>query len=708
MGQVFMSESRERTQSVKIVLIMLGITLWSLSILVRLVQLQVVRYEEYSSSAHKKQLNTRPISAPRGIIYDSHMTELATSVTVKTVIAEPKKITDKQQTARALASILDLSAKDLLQNMTNPKRQGYLRIKRRIDPAAVSAIKSLGIEGIYFEEESMRAYPNRELASHTLGFVNMNGDGGAGIELQYDKVLKGTDGLFSFDIDARRQPYGVNVEKPPVQGHSLVLSIDKSIQYIADRELKAAVKNARAKAGTAIVMESETGRILALVNYPQFNCNTYNTYKAGIWKNRAVSEIFEPGSTFKVVVAAAALEAGLTHPNDIIDCQNGSIVLGGHTFRDHEKYQLLTFKEVLEHSSNVGAVKLGLRLGQQRLYDALLTFGFGSRTEVDLPGEIIGLIRNTVDWSSLSIGSISFGQEVGVTSMQMITAINAIANGGYRVRPFIVDRIIDENRNNIERYSPERTQIMSHRTAETVTEAFEGVVLRGTGKRAALEGYRAAGKTGTAQKIVNGVYAKGVYVSSFIGFAPLPNPRITVLVQLDEPRDGYYGGTVCAPYFKNIAQETLMQLRIPPDTEYSLPAFNPSVAELEPEDFIPNDIPARPLSAPESAPDAEPVDQSNMDVIAVHIEGEWIEMPNFRGMSKRSVLSRCIDLGIHLQSKGSGMAIFQSPPPGTEIPIGSTCSVTFGKPDLKEHVAALGDPASARNVRLDMSSNDAP
>jgi cell division protein FtsI (penicillin-binding protein 3) len=699
-----MSKSWERTQSVKIVLIMLGITLWCLSILVRLAFLQIVRHEEYAQKARIKQQITRSVSAPRGNIYDGSMVVLATSVKVSTVVAEPKNIENKRETARNLAAILKIDPENLFNRMSDPKWKSYLVVKRRIDPADEARIEALDIEGVYFLDESMRVYPNRDRASHTMGFVNMNNDGGAGVELQYDKDLKGEDGLFSFDVDARQQSFRVNVEKPPVQGNSLVLSIDNMIQYITDRELEAAVKNADAKAGTAIVMESDTGRILALSNYPRFNCNNYNEVDPKHWKNMAVTDMFEPGSTFKVVVAAAALDAGLTRPEEMIDCQMGSITLGRHPFRDHKAYGLLTFKEILEHSSNVGAIKLGLRLGQQRLYEALQTFGFGSETGVDLPGEIVGLVRDWKNWSGLSIGAISFGQEVGVTSMQILTAINSIANGGYRVRPSVVDRIIDESRNIIRENQPERIQIISPRTAEAVTEAFEGVVLRGTGRHAALEGYRAAGKTGTAQKSVNGRYQKGSYLSSFIGFAPLPNPRVTILVQIDEPRDGYYGGDICAPYFKNIAQEVLLQLRVPPDTNLTPPKFNPAIANAVSEDFLPDSVPVQPLA--ESDTDSSGEDQQ--EIIDIPIDSKWVVLPDFRGRSKRSVLNQCVDLGIHLQSEGSGTAILQSPLPGTKIPVGSTCSVTFTKTDLKENVATLEPHPAVRNVNQQLSSNNSP
>lgn len=675
-----MPSSGKGQKAARIAMVLVGMSLWSLLIVIRLVQLQVFEHQSFLQLALQRQQVTRSILAPRGIIYDSHMDELATSVTVSTVVAEPRRIGNIPAAARKLAAILDLNSRELTSRMKDPARQRFMVIKRRIDPDAEKRIESIGIDGIYFVDESMRVYPNRELASQTLGFVNMNGDGGAGIELQYDKDLQGKQGLFSFDVDAHRRSFRAKVERPPVQGRSLVLSIDKSIQYIADRELANGVQKYQARAGTVIIMESDTGRILALSNYPQFNCNTYNEYAADFWRNRAVSDIFEPGSTFKVVVGAAALEAGLTRPDELIDCQMGSITIGRHVFHDHKGYGLLSFRQILEFSSNVGAAKLGLRLGQQRLYEALRSFGFGSKSGVDLPGEIVGLVRDWHDWSGLSIGAISFGQEVGVTSIQIATAINAIANGGYRVRPSLVDRIIDENGDLVSVRAPERTRLISPRTAQAVCEAFEGVVLRGTGRRAALEGYRAAGKTGTAQKIVNGRYSDSKYVASFIGFAPLPNPRITILVQIDEPKGGYYGGEVCAPYFKAIAQESLLQLRVPPDKSLPLPKFSPDIAVAGTEDYLPNATPVQPLTAQIESQAVE----AHHGTISLEVGEDWVVLPDFRGLAKRKVLNRCLDLGIRLQSSGSGVAVYQSPLPGTRMPMGATCSVTFARGKLRE------------------------
>ncbi len=669
-----MADSGGGLRSIRIIAVILGISLWSICIVVRLVQLQIFEHSSFAQLAVQKQQVTRSVLPPRGVIYDSRMDAIATSVPVSTAVAEPRRIPNKTAVARRLAEILRMNPRELESRMKDPARQAFMIVKRRIDPDAEKRIESMGIHGIYFVDESMRVYPSRELASQALGFVNMNGDGGAGIELQYDRELKGKEGIYSFDVDARRRSFRLKVEKPPVQGHSLVLSIDKSIQYIADRELAAGVEKSKARGGVAIVMESETGRILALSNYPSFNCNTYNEYNPEFWRNKAVSDIFEPGSTFKVVVATAALEAGLTRADEMIDCQMGSISIGGHTFHDDHSYGLLSFSQILELSSNVGAAKLGLRLGQQRLYEALRNFGFGSKTGVDLPGEIVGLVRDWRQWSGLSIGAISFGQEVGVTSLQILSAINSIANGGYRVRPSIVDRVIDEKGDLVSIRTPERIRLMSPQTAAAVSSAFEGVVLRGTARRAALEGYRAAGKTGTAQKIVDGRYSKSKYMASFIGFAPLPKPRITVLVQIDEPRGSHYGGVICAPVFQTIAQESLLQLGIPPDKDLLLTKPAPAIADSA------NSVTTMQARLEKAAStDKKKETEESPEAIAIPVERELVSLPDFRGMSKRVVLNRCLDLGIRLQSSGSGVAIFQAPEPGAKIPPGATCTVTFAK-----------------------------
>jgi cell division protein FtsI (penicillin-binding protein 3) len=529
----------------------------------RLLQFQVFQHEKISALADVIGVEKRPVLPTRGIIYDRHMEALAVSVTVKTVIAEPRRIKNIRMAADTLASILELDPEELMHRMSDPSHRKYLVVKRRIDPAVASYIQSLGIDGLYMEDEGVRVYPHRNLASHTLGFVNMAGEGVAGLELQYENELRGKEGLAVYKTDALGRSYGKQVIKAPKAANSIVLSIDSSIQSLAQRELTSGVETQRAAAGVAIVMESDTGRILALANYPDFNCNRYGEYPSKVWRNRAVQDQYEPGSTLKVVTASAALEEKLVKLHETIDCQMGSIILGGHPFHDHKPYGLLTFEEVIENSSNVGAIKLGMRLGKEGLYRWLCSFGFGSSTGVDLPAEAEGYLRKPEDWSALSIGSISFGHEISVTSMQILSAVNTIATGGYKLCPFITNRIVDEKGEVVYRHEPERVRVMSSETAAAMQNILEGVVLNGTGTRALLQGYRSAGKTGTAQKIENGRFSKTKYVASFVGFAPLPDPRITILVLIDEPKDAIYGGDVAAPVFRKIARETLLNLQVP-------------------------------------------------------------------------------------------------------------------------------------------------
>ena len=671
-----MTERGKCSNPARVALLIGWISLWGVAILARLVQIQILQHEEYSRQALRSQQVTSELFAPRGIIYDARMDELAANVAVSTVAAEPMNIDDLEAAARGLASVLDLDFEELYARMSDPARRRFLIVKRRIDPKDESRVEALGISGVYLYEESMRVYPNCELASQTLGFVNMNGDGGAGIELLYDRELEGIQGQITFEVDARRRPFRGKVLVPSRQGNSLILSLDRSIQYIAERELAAGVESTRAAGGTAIVMESDSGRILALANYPGFNSNAYNEYPQELHRNRAVTDYFEPGSTFKVVVAAAALEQGLTRPDELIDCQMGALRIGRHVFHDHKPYGYLTFTQVLENSSNIGAAKLGLRLGDQRLHEALLHFGFGAKTGIDLPGEIPGLVRDLRNWSGLSAAAISFGQEVGVTSLQILCAINAIGNGGYRVRPFLVDRVVEEDGNLVRATVPERTRTMREETAAAVREAFEGVVLRGTARKAALEGYRAAGKTGTAQKIDGGRYSSTKFIASFIGFAPLPRPRISVLVQIDEPKGRIYGGDVSAPIFSRIAQEALMQLRIPPDQPLPVrPERIRSVTADDSGDFLPGATPVLPITS--ATETSEGLSQDG--TVALLAAEESVSVPDFTTMSKRAVVERCQELGLRIQTQGEGAAIMQVPPSGTLVPVGSVCNVVFAR-----------------------------
>jgi cell division protein FtsI (penicillin-binding protein 3) len=538
---------------------------WGIAVAGRAVQFQVFQHKKLSELAVKTYERDWPIPPNRGLIFDCRMAELASNVTIANIVADPTKIKDIPATAKKLGPVLGLDPSIIKRQITETFGKRRLVIAQKIPSDAARRIKDLKLPGIYVEYESLRFYPNRNLACQTLGFMNKTGAGVAGLESRYEPELRGKEGKAAGSIDAFGNYYHQETLTPPVHGNSLVLSIDRDIQNLVQRELTKGVKAHRAKGGVAIVMESDTGRIFALAGFPDFNCNAYNEYDSQTWRNRAVQDVFEPGSTFKVVVASAALNKHLVGLDERINCENGSMRIAGHVFHDHEPYGLLTLQETLEHSSNICSAKLGLRLGDERLYAALHDFGFGSRTNIDLPGESKGRVRELNKWTPLSVPSISFGQEVSVTSIQILRAINTIANGGYRVRPSIVDRVIDDTGKTMRATVLERTRIINSETAHAILNAFEGVVLRGTGTRAALEGYRAAGKTGTAQKAEKGGYSRTRYVASFIGFAPLPNPRITVLVQIDEPRGAIYGGEVSAPIFRTIAQETLLLLQVPPD-----------------------------------------------------------------------------------------------------------------------------------------------
>jgi cell division protein FtsI (penicillin-binding protein 3) len=687
LGWSLMSSRNANYKDARTVIIIICVFVWGLFIFGRLIQKQVVEHDDYVRKAEMQQQSQDEINAPRGIIYDSRMDPLATNTTLSRVIAEPRRIEDIPGTAEKLASILGIDRKTLLARMEMPARRAYLVVERRIDEKKEKAIKDLNLEGVYFEDENVRSYPGNDLACHVLGFVNMNGDGGAGIEQEYDKYLKGKPGLYTFARDGRRNPriYQTQMEVQPVQGNNLFLSIDKSIQYIADRELAAGVENAGARAGTAIVMEPGTGRILAMSNYPRFDSNKYNEYKSEYWYNRALTGVFDPGSTFKVPVIASVLQEGVTRQDELIDCQSGTFSIGGHVIRDTSSYGRINFQKILAVSSNVGAAKLGLKMGRERLYESIRAFGFGLPTGIDLPQEDSGILHHWNKWSELSTGQISYGYEISVTSLQMLTAVNVIANGGFRVRPSIVDRIIDSEGNLIRENTPERERILDEKTASDIADALKNVLLPGgTARRAALNGYVAAGKTGTAQKLVKdpvtgkNQYSRSRYIASFIGFAPLPNPRITVLVQLDEPRNGYYGGEVSAPIFQKITQETLMRLKVPPD---------PALAPVQPKqksmtarndliDFLPDAVSAEPImTLTENMSNLK--DQPG--VITVRVGNENIVVPDFRGMSKRRVLDICMELDIRLKSEGSGVAVSQFPPPGTRVAPGDTFSVVFMK-----------------------------
>jgi cell division protein FtsI/penicillin-binding protein 2 len=659
---------------------------WSILLISRFVHLQIFQYAELSAKAERQQSRSFEISPRRGTIYDRRGRELAISADVDSVYAISSEIADKRQAADALAQALGLKRQAILAKMKATR--GFLWLKRKTDYAEAARVQALGLRGVYTEKESKRFYPNRDLAAHVLGYVGMDNEGLGGLEFAYQKKIGGLPGRMLLRKDAHQRSFG-SLERPPEPGADLFLTIDQTLQFIAEQELAAQVKKSNALGGTVIVMQPHSGEILAMASYPAFNPNYYARYSPEHWKNRAILSVYEPGSTFKIFTAATALEEHLTSPDDLIDCMNGSIVVGKHRIRDHKPYGVLSVREVVAHSSNVGAVQLGFRIGKERFEKYIRSFGFGAPTAVDLPGEAKGLLRPSSQWPSVTLANVAMGQGIGVTPLQLVTALSAIANGGYRVQPRIVQRT---RSGDVEKVSLEpdaaRSRILSSRTASELTEMLTGVLKRGTAKSSQLEGFSAAGKTGTAQKIdPNGRYSHSRFIASFAGFAPAERPALAMVVTIDEPRGHYYGGEVAAPVFRNISEQALRYLAISPDQEITsaqlakrrkLQSSIPDLAhdQFEPENAAWEGKPAARAGAVASSaalPAAEP------EAAGSFSEAATIEVPDLRGRSMRTAIAELSKLGLQLSAFGSGIVVEQLPAPASKVEPGSKVMIKLSR-----------------------------
>jgi len=502
----------------------------------------------------------------RGIIYDCNLKELAGSLSLNSVFLDPLIVEDKASAAQRLSGVLDID-KDKIADMLDQDKR-FVWLARKVQPDIERAIRRLHIKGIGFVKEPKRVYPNGKLASHIIGFVGLDDDGLEGIELKYDKFLKGSPGWIYTIRDAKRRdvPGYEYKEIPPADGNDIVLTIDSVIQAFAEKELDAAFKKYNAKGANIVVMDPHTGDILALANRPTYDPNEVSQYPVDARRNRAICDFFEPGSSFKIVTASAVLEEGVVEPGDEFFCENGEFKWGRHTYRDHKPHGWLAFRDVIKYSSNIGTMKSALKLGDSRFHRYIKRFGFGKKTGIDLPGEVNGISRPPSKWSRLSLCSISMGQELTVNVVQLACAISSLANGGYYIRPRIIDRIQDKAGNALERFGPKKLhRVVSEETAKEMRVILRGVVDGGTGRFAEIKGYFPAGKTGTAQKVEpNGTYSHKKYMASFIGFLPFDEPRFVIVVVMDEPRPQYYGGTVCAPVFKRVADQLMRYCRIPP------------------------------------------------------------------------------------------------------------------------------------------------
>ncbi len=537
-------------------------------LLIRVIYLQLARVHNFSELARKQHTAIIELQPKRGTIYDRNMRPFAGSINLDSVFANPREIKDKRAAARKVSAVLSLSEASLLEHLDKDK--GFIWIKRKISPSESARVKALNIKGIDLVKEPKRVYPNGSLASQIIGYAGLDNNGLEGLELLYDKYLKGEPGYRATFRDAKRRAIASFEYEyyPSVDGFDLVLTIDEIIQHIAEREIDRAMKDYHPIGASIIVMDPKTGDILALSSRPTYDLNSFGNASAERRRDRAVTDMFEPGSIFKIVTASAALEKKAVGLNDKFYCENGAWKhAGGKVLHDHKPHGWLTFRQVIEKSSNIGTVKVAMKLGSPDLYRAIKGFGFGDRTGIDLPGEVTGFIRPTSQWSGTSIYAIPMGQEVAVTPIQMACAMSAIANGGQLVRPRVVKCIQDKKEEAIKSFEPVLVRrVISEETSATMRDILSGVVSDGTGQMAKVEGYNVAGKTGTSQKIdPNGTYSHTKFVGSFVGFAPAEDPKIAVVVILDEPRPFYYGGVVAAPVFSRVVKDTLRYLDIKPE-----------------------------------------------------------------------------------------------------------------------------------------------
>jgi cell division protein FtsI (penicillin-binding protein 3) len=536
---------------------------------IRLFFLQVVHASSLADRAEKQRQKTIMIEGERGTIFDRKGRVLAVNLELPSVFSTPGHVHNPSQTAKKLGRLLGKDPSQLKKRIKGEK--SFVWIERKMDPSLAEKVQKLDLNGIGFLMESRRFYPKRTLMSHVLGFAGVDNNGLEGLELRYDEFLKGEKGWVVLERDALGGfvfPKDL-VYAQPSRGKDIVLTLDEVIQFISDRELDRAIEETSAKGGVVIAMDPYTGGILSLSVRPQFNPNHVGRHEPSDWRNRAITDLYEPGSTFKIVAAAAALEEGLVSLGEPIDCENGALRVGSGFLDDHEPHGILTFEEVLQKSSNIGIFKVANRLGNQKLYQYVKAFGFGKKTDIDLNGEVAGVVHPPSQWSGRSLASMAMGQEVGVTALQVIGSASVIANGGWLPQPHLVSEIRDEEGNSLLNFSyPLSRRVISEKTARSMTRILKGVVQGdGTGELAAFGGYEVAGKTGTAQKVdpSTGRYSRGKVISSFIGFVPADHPRVIIYVVLDEPKGVHWGGTVAAPVFKRIAEQTLSYMGVMPE-----------------------------------------------------------------------------------------------------------------------------------------------
>ncbi|MDR3734019.1 MAG: penicillin-binding protein [Acidobacteriaceae bacterium] len=728
----------------------------------RLVWLQVIRHHHYVEVAARQQQRTFEVAPRRGMLYDRNLRELAMTVLVDSVYAVPSELGEnREEAAEILSQIVHADPSD---NFTSKQQmlarftasRNFAWVARRLDSETADRVRELNLKGVYFQKEFKRFYPNNDLAAQVLGYVGTDDEGLGGLERKFDDDLHGQPGHMLTALDAKRHVLG-SEESEPMPGENLVLTIDANIQYMAEKALDDQMAKTKALHGTVVVMDPHTGQVLALAVAPRFNPNDQRHMDADVLNNLAVSNIYEPGSTFKLVAYSAAIDAAGVEPDDIVDCQGGAMTMYGRTLHDDkaDHFGRVTVQYALEHSSDVGAAKMALKLGPEKFYSYMKAFGFGDRSGIELPSETRGLLRPPRQWGATSILSLSIGQEIGVTPVQLAGMVSTIANGGTYLPPHILLQSTDQQKgdprlkaaafhpqNELPAKLPDGSRrVISEMTAAKMRRMMQGTVVEGTGKAAALNGYSAGGKTGTAQKIdvTTHTYSKSKYVASFAGMAPVSNPAITVAVVIDSPSVGsYYGAAVSAPVFQEVAQQVLEYLGVPHDeplktTKEMIAAAKAAQQESAPEETgdlnamfaqaneLPADDPIRAAlngvqqsvqPAQPQTKDAKPEKASGIErvlpakVVAafkakdtepppvmpppppvapvarsgvVVSSGRMVAVPVFTGQALRQVVQSANGAGLRVQTVGSGIAREQAPPAGTMVPQGTQVVVRFSR-----------------------------
>ena len=651
-----------------------ALCLWTAVLEARLVYLQIVSHDRLATLAIKQQDETRTLPAKRGDILDRHGRLLAFSVDADTIYAVPTEIADAAKAAAGLCGAFEgctrkeqIAIADRLAT-----DRSFVYVRRRVSPEEARNVAALGLAGIGFMKESRRFYPNKELAAHLLGYVGLDNVGLAGLEAAYDKVIRGKEGKLIAHTDARRQTFGGRLERAPTAGGALELTIDEQLQHVVERELRAGVEEKRADGGSAVVIDPHTGEILALASYPTFNPNAFTGVHELARRNRAVQDIYEPGSTFKVVTIAAALEEHVMGPDAIVETGPGIYRIGSRVIDEFEghNYGTLSLTDVIVKSSNVGAVKIGLRVGAERFGLYAQRFGFGRPTSPDFPGESPGILWPASKLNDSGVASMAMGYQVSVTPLQMAAAMSVVANGGTWIEPRVVRAVTrDGVRTKIE---PQRKRrVISEDTVQQMVPILEKVVTNGTGKLAQIPGYTVAGKTGTADKIVNGHYVSHQQNVSFLGFVPSRNPVLTVIVMIDTPRVGSdTGGVVAAPIFKRIAESAMRLLGVPPSVNQPAPIVVARHQATHPEGE------SRPL--PVVLPAAETLPTGEHAGV----------IPDLRGMGARNAVRALAQLGLNARIQGKGVVVEQTPAPGSPLERGITCTLVLDRDTARFNGAA--------------------